>query len=76
MATKAALLLVINMESLIDGLNLGFTALFLPGQGYSNSCDDQNRTVQSTGLAIISTLSVIMAILLILLLLLAVMHLR
>ena len=67
-ATEAALSLIMDMESLSDGLDLGIVVLFLQQQGsfLQPNCNDQNKDISSEIMAVIGTLSVIVAMVMIL----------
>ena len=71
MATEAALLLIINIQNLTEGLDLGIVTLFLQEDGTSSesNCDDQKMAVQSEMSTAIITLSVITIIMLLFILL-------
>ena len=62
-ATKAALLLITNMQNLTEGLDLGIVTLFLQKISESNY-DNQKIAVQIEILAVIVTLNTIIATLL------------
>ena len=74
-ATEAALSLIMDMESLSDGLDLGIVVLVLQQQG---SFSQSNKNISSEIMAVIDTLSVIVAMvmLLVIFLLIFVVYLR
>ena len=63
MATEAALVLIISIQNMTEGLDLGIVTLFLQKISESNY-DNQKITVQTEILAVIVTLSTIIATLL------------
>ena len=67
-ATKAALSLIMNMESLTGGLDLDIVVLYLQQQGSSSqpNCNNQNKDTSSKLLAVIGTLSAVVAVILVL----------
>ena len=72
-ATEAALSLIMNMEGLKEGLDLGIVVLFLDLEEQGNfsqlpivNCNDQNKDISPEISAVIGTLSVILAMILIL----------
>ena len=70
-ATEAALSLIMNMEGLKEGLDLGIVVLFLEEQGNFSqlpiaNCNDQNKDISPEISAVIGSLSVILAMILIL----------
>ena len=67
-ATEAALSLIMDMEKLSDGLDLGIVVLFLQQQGsfLQPNCNDQNKDISSEIMAVIGTLSVLVAIVMVL----------
>ena len=79
-ATEAALSLIMDIESLSDGLDLGIVVLFLQQQGsfLQPNCNDQNKDISSEIMAVIGTLSVIVAMvmMLVIFLLIFVIYLR